>query len=757
MSTWAARRPMGPPRARAVAAAPESLALRMCVFFALASFAVLQYGALVVHPPTARLLAIAATATVGGAALTLSSRLPSRWLALAAALLAFVATLCLALIELGVPAHLLLPNRWATLAHDLRGGLRALEDWLWPYRGGREWARLAVLLPVPVALAGAAALSFWPSRHVVATRTAALSVLIALFITGAANEPDAAWGVQGSALAVLAAAWLWLPALAASDLNRAGAWVVICSALALLLTPLISARRPWIHYRSEDAARETASFNWDQANGPIAWSRSTLTMFELQASRPQLLRVTALDRFDGQRFLRSSAPPGDARLDIPRAHERRWLSTATVRVGGLRSQLLVSDGGLPVAARWLGGRTGTITAQPDGTAVFGSVPGEGASYEVRSYAPAAGVSALRKAGRSFPSAYLAYTRFELPPAEAPAPASAAQSAILAPAPGRAPASDAASARRIAASPYGPMFALARRLATGARTDYDIAARIARYLGENYTYDEHIPRERYPLEAFLFELRRGYCQQFAGTMALMLRMDGVPARIAAGFRPGVYETSTRRWRVRALDAHSWVEVYFAGIGWVPFDPTPPRVASSPIGEGAGQAFKAPAAGAAGPQLGATGVSTAQARHRHGHSEGGGGVPWLLLCAAALLVLVLAGAWWWLLGARRLRRALAGDASGAVAELRAALGRIGYAGFEGKTLTALEHDLEHSRRVLARRYLSVLRELRYGRERSPRPRLRERRELRRALGDGGGMRRRLRALLALPPGAARRLGR
>src|SRR5207302_4419820 len=114
------------PRARAVAAAAESMGLRMCMFFDLASFAVLQYGALVVHPPTARLLAIAATATAGGAALTLSSRLPSRWLALAAALLAFVATLCLALLELGVPAHLPLPNRWPTLVHGQRGGLRAL-------------------------------------------------------------------------------------------------------------------------------------------------------------------------------------------------------------------------------------------------------------------------------------------------------------------------------------------------------------------------------------------------------------------------------------------------------------------------------------------------------------------------------------------------------------------------------------------------------------------------------------------------------
>ncbi|TMK97101.1 MAG: transglutaminase domain-containing protein [Actinobacteria bacterium] len=780
MSTWAARRPVRLPQAGAAASEAESLRLRMCAFFALASFAVLQYGALLVHPPSARLLAIAAVVTVGGGALTLSSRLPSRRLALAAALAVSLATLALALLVLGVPAHLLLPSRWATLVRDLRGGLRALEGWLWPYRGGREWTRLAVLLPVPVGLTCAAALCFWPSRHIVATRTAALSLLIALFITGAANQPDAAWGVQGSVLAALTAAWLWLPSLAAADLNRAGAWVVICSTLALLLAPLLSARRPWIHYRTWNAAHATTSFQWDQASGPITWSRSNLTMFELQAPRPQLLRVTALDRFDGRRFLRSPAPPGDSRVDIPRTHERSWLSTATVRVGGLRSELLVSDGGLPVAARWLGRRadTDTITAQPDGEAVFRSAPVEGDSYQVLSYAPAASVAALRNARRSFPSAYLAYTRFELPPAESPARgleraagaarrgrlqglppggAAATESGIGAPAPGRAPVSDAASVLRIAASPYAPMFALARRLAAGARTEYDLAARIERYLRENYTYDEHIPRDHYPLEAFLFKDRRGYCQQFAGAMALMLRMDGVPARIAAGFRPGVYDTSAHRWRVRALDAHSWVEVYFAGVGWVPFDPTPSRGGSSPVGEGAGSASKAGVSSALGSRPSAGGASTAGAGHRRGHASGGGGVPWLLLSAAALLPLLLATACWWLLGARRLRRALAGDANGAVVELRAALNRIGYPGCEGKTLAALEHELRHSRRVLARRYLSLLRELRYGRERSPRPRPRERRELRRALADGGGMRRRLRALLALPPGAARRVSR
>ena len=57
------------------------------------------------------------------------------------------------------------------------------------------------------------------------------------------------------------------------------------------------------------------------------------------------------------------------------------------------------------------------------------------------------------------------------------------------------------------------------------------------------------------------------------MALMLRMLGIPARVAAGFTPGSYNRETKEYRVRDLDAHSWVEVWFEGIGWVPFDPTP----------------------------------------------------------------------------------------------------------------------------------------------------------------------------------------
>ena len=68
------------------------------------------------------------------------------------------------------------------------------------------------------------------------------------------------------------------------------------------------------------------------------------------------------------------------------------------------------------------------------------------------------------------------------------------------------------------------------------------------------------------------------------MALMLRMSGIPARVATGFSPGSLNRDTGEYRVRDLDAHSWVEVYFNDIGWVTFDPTPPAAPADRAGQG-----------------------------------------------------------------------------------------------------------------------------------------------------------------------------
>ena len=77
----------------------------------------------------------------------------------------------------------------------------------------------------------------------------------------------------------------------------------------------------------------------------------------------------------------------------------------------------------------------------------------------------------------------------------------------------------------------------------------------------------------PLEHFLFDTKAGYCQHFSGAMALLLRFGGIPTRVATGFSPGGFRKRQGEWVVRDRDAHSWVEAWFDGIGWVTFDPTP----------------------------------------------------------------------------------------------------------------------------------------------------------------------------------------
>jgi hypothetical protein len=93
----------------------------------------------------------------------------------------------------------------------------------------------------------------------------------------------------------------------------------------------------------------------------------------------------------------------------------------------------------------------------------------------------------------------------------------------------------------------------------------------------FTYTQRPPPTRPNLELVDFATRtkQGYCQHFAGAMALMLRYLGVPARVAAGFTSGTYDGGTGTWTVTDHDAHAWVEVWFRGYGWMPFDPTPGR--------------------------------------------------------------------------------------------------------------------------------------------------------------------------------------
>jgi protein-glutamine gamma-glutamyltransferase len=119
-------------------------------------------------------------------------------------------------------------------------------------------------------------------------------------------------------------------------------------------------------------------------------------------------------------------------------------------------------------------------------------------------------------------------------------------------------------------------ALARNFAGNAPSDLLRARAIENRLRTDYTYTLELPDREPPdpLADFLFVRKRGYCEYFASALAVMLRSEGIPARLATGFQSGVYNPVSGLWLVRASDAHSWVEAWIPGHGWSTFDATPP---------------------------------------------------------------------------------------------------------------------------------------------------------------------------------------
>lgn len=117
--------------------------------------------------------------------------------------------------------------------------------------------------------------------------------------------------------------------------------------------------------------------------------------------------------------------------------------------------------------------------------------------------------------------------------------------------------------------------LAEKITAGARSEYAKALALQDFFyGPSFTYSLSPPSDGYgisALENFLFVTRTGYCQQFAGSYAVLARSIGLPTRLAVGFAPGTY-IGHHTYQVTDADAHTWPEVYFPKYGWVPFEPT-----------------------------------------------------------------------------------------------------------------------------------------------------------------------------------------
>lgn len=117
--------------------------------------------------------------------------------------------------------------------------------------------------------------------------------------------------------------------------------------------------------------------------------------------------------------------------------------------------------------------------------------------------------------------------------------------------------------------------LAETIASESSDARDTIARVlALYTEEPFTYTLRPPLlpEQNPMDAFLFETRRGFCEHYAASFVILMRAAGIPARVVAGYQGGEVNPVNRTVIVHQFDAHAWAEVWLPGEGWVRVDPT-----------------------------------------------------------------------------------------------------------------------------------------------------------------------------------------
>ena len=709
---------------------------------------------------------------------------PERWRTAAAGLATFVGVVLAALVS-GLEPRLLAPAHWEELVNGIGRGLEALGGVTLPYLGADPWPDVTVRLGGVLLVAAAAALIAWPRQEGYGFPFFALALLLVLVITPVTAIGSTRSLVLGAAIAFLTVCFLWLERLPL----RPGAGVAVLGGLALAgALPLSAAANrdgPWFDYRAWAEGLGTPApvrFDWEHSYEPITWPREGRELLRIKSDRPHYWKLENLEYFDGTRWETRATP--DSIGDAPEAdldpgwqlHEE-WSGQARITVRGLRGTDLAGAGTtLAVDA----GRNETMSTLSPGTwrSVRELVAGD--SYKIRFHAPwpeprqletatsgADGqqsdslelvvplTEAVLQKQRDYYSRAVTWTKLVLPPFEEQRPPEAFYERS------DSTGSGVAALRN---SPYWRTWKLAQRLKKGAATPYEYARRIDAYLGAiGFRYDESPPAPalatQAPLDAFLFDSKAGYCQHFSGAMALLLRLGGVPARVATGFSPGGFKRSQGEWVIRDRDAHSWVEAWYDGIGWVTFDPTPAATPArsliaaledeAPVltaddvitalggaapGRDPAEAIREP--DPSGPAAGAPG----------GQQDGSS--PAAMALGVAALVALLAGVA--LLRRRTRRFPPLAPAERALAELVRALRRAGRPVAPGTTLAQLERRLGRTRGGAA--YFAALREARYRSSGAP-PSPGQRRALRRELAAGLGWRGRAQAWWALPP----RLGR
>ncbi len=267
---------------------------------------------------------------------------------------------------------------------------------------------------------------------------------------------------------------------------------------------------------------------------------ANVEVFSVQSPRPAYWRLTSLDQFDGT-IWSSNERYAASRGELERAKGDGSRLVQQVRVADLSSIWL------PAAYR---------PTKVDGVAGLSYSPGsdsliskkdtsDGLSYTITSEVPDLNPEELRRA-----------------------PASERGTSEL--------GADLVRYTSLAGPISGRVRQKAVQLAEGRSTEYDKALAVQDYLrSSEFTYSLEVPsgHSGNAVDQVLFKTKKGYCEQFAGTYALLARLMGLPTRVAVGFQPGRQQDGT--FSVKDSDAHAWPEVYLEGIGWTAFEPTPGR--------------------------------------------------------------------------------------------------------------------------------------------------------------------------------------
>lgn len=392
--------------------------------------------------------------------------------------------------------------------------------------------------------------------------------------------------------AILAAALVLLAGLGSRRMPALALPAAAVVALAAIAVgSATAARHGLVHWQTWNLAHvargpDDVGFVWNAQYGGLKWSGHPTTVLQVQSDLPPTyMRAAVLDDFVGDAW-KLGVPRASDSLEprITRLHRNQTREVVTVNA---LADTHLAGGSVPIRFETADG-VPLVRSEPGFAALDQNLP-HGLRYTVWSYTARPSDAALRRSPPQYPSELSADGLLDV------------GRGVAIPtfgAPDRRGRVESLLTENPQLNPYVPLARLAEQVAGRASTPYDAVANLENWflVSGRFRYANHPPLFSPPLVTFVTKTHAGYCQYFAGAMALMLRYLGVPARVAVGFAGGNYDPNQHLWDVTDREAHAWVEVWFKGYGWLPFDPTPAgpgapartnqATAGAPVGQGPG---------------------------------------------------------------------------------------------------------------------------------------------------------------------------